>query len=96
VVTSVEAHGHVNGSRREIDRLDRGEVVGVGHVRYDETALAAVLDQGYEPRCRGAVRVHDEKPAVGMNPARFLAKPRCGETADPVSTELDQSLGLLS
>jgi hypothetical protein len=40
--------------------------------------------------------VHDEKPAIGMIPAGLLAKLRGGETADPVCTELDQSLGLLS
>jgi len=40
--------------------------------------------------------VHHEKPTIAMNPARLLAKLRGGETADTVSTELDQSLGLLS
>jgi hypothetical protein len=94
MVASVGVHGHVHRPRWQFDGLDRGEVIGVGHVCHNEPALAAVLGQGCEPRCRGTVRVHDQEPTIGVGPAHLLAELRGGETADLMSAELDQPLGL--
>jgi hypothetical protein len=96
VIAPVGVHGHVDGPRWQSDRLDRGEVIHVAHVRHDEAALAAALDQGREPGRGSTVRVHYQEPTIGGGPARLLAKLPSGETADLVSTELDQPLGLLS
>ena len=40
--------------------------------------------------------MHDQEPAIGAGAAHLLTKLCGGEAADPVSTELDQPLGLLS
>jgi hypothetical protein len=95
VIASVGVHGDVHGPRWQFDGLDRGELIGVGHVRYNESALAAVLEQGCELRRRGTVRVHDQEPTISGGPVHLLAKLRGGETADLMSAELDQPLGLL-
>jgi hypothetical protein len=94
MVASVGVHGHVHGPRWQFDGLDRDEVIGVGHVRHNEPALAAALGQGREPRRRDAVRVHDEEPTIGAGLAHLLAELGGGEAADLMSAELDQPLGL--
>ena len=95
MIASVGVHGDVHGPRWQFDGLDRGELISVGHVRHDEPALAAVLEQGSELRRGGTVRVHDQESTIGAGPAHLLAKPRGGEAADLMSAEFDQPLGLL-
>jgi len=96
LIASMEVCNQVKGPGWRQRRLNRGELIDVGHVRHDEAGLAAVLEQGRESRRWCTVGVHHQERVPGLGAQCRCAEAGRGQAPDLVGAEFDQPVDLIA